>query len=69
MKEILIILTCLFAVIVAIKIFNEKEFKINGIDSMKFEDCIKSFLDENDNDNFNFTLNDYFLFFISLIMF
>ena len=24
---------------------------------MKFEDCIKSFLDENGNDNFNFTLN------------
>ena len=37
--------------------YNEKEFKINGIDSMKFEDCIKSFLDENGNDNFNFTLN------------
>ena len=30
MKEILIILTCLFAVIVAIKIFNEKDFKIPG---------------------------------------
>ena len=37
--------------------YNEKEFKINGIDSMKFEDCIKSFLDENGSDNFNFTLN------------
>ena len=24
---------------------------------MKFEDCIKSFLDENGSDNFNFTLN------------
>ena len=37
--------------------YNEKEYKINGNDNMKFEECIKSFIDENGIDNIAFTLN------------
>lgn len=37
--------------------YKEKEFKINGNDNMKFEDCIKSFIDENGSENIVFTLN------------
>ena len=37
--------------------YQEKEFKISGNKDDKFESCIKSFLDENGNDNFDFTLN------------
>ena len=37
--------------------YQEKEYKIKGFDNIKFEDCIKSFLDENGNNNFAFSLN------------
>ena len=37
--------------------YKEKEYKINGNDNMKFEKCIKSFIDENGIDNIAFTLN------------
>ena len=37
--------------------YQERDFEMKGFDNLKFEDCIKSFLDENGNDNFVFSLN------------
>lgn len=37
--------------------YKEKEFQIKGNDKMKFEECIKSFINENGNENLFFSLN------------
>ena len=37
--------------------YQEKDFNIKGIAHMKFEECVKSFINENANNNFVFSLN------------
>lgn len=37
--------------------YQEKDFNIKGIAHMKFEECVKSFINKNANNNFIFSLN------------